>query len=152
MGSAVTSIEGFLAHHRVVGADTMVFIYHLEDHPVYSPITQMIFDKWEAGDNIGVTSMLTLLEILVKPKRQGNVQAVKDYIELITTFPNLQLWGLSVPIADKAADLRVQYNLKTPDALQIATALMHGATGFITNDTGLRRVTDLTVLLLDDAV
>jgi predicted nucleic acid-binding protein len=40
--------------------------------------------------------------------------------------------------------------LRTPDALQIATALEAGCEAFLSNDAGLRRVTELRVLILDD--
>lgn len=53
-------------------------------------------------------------------------------------------------IAERAAALRARYTLRTPDALQIATALHAGCQGFLTNDTALRRVTDLRVLVLHE--
>jgi predicted nucleic acid-binding protein len=59
---------------------------------------------------------------------------------------------LSLPttsqIAERAADLRARYNLRTPDALQLVTALEAGCAAFLTNDLALRRVTDLRVLAL----
>jgi hypothetical protein len=35
----------FLKSHPVVGLDTSIFIYHLEDHPRYAPMTEIIFDS-----------------------------------------------------------------------------------------------------------
>ena len=53
-------------------------------------------------------------------------------------------------VAERAADLRSRYKLKLPDALQIAAALETNCEAFLTNDIGLRSVTDLRVLVLDD--
>lgn len=150
MGVDTTRLEEFLARHRLVGADTMVFIYHLEDHPTYAPLTQVIFEAWEVGTTRGVTSMITLLEILVKPKREGHAQAARDYQEVLTTYPNLQLVDLDLRVADIASDLRAKYNLKTPDAIQVAATQSAGGTAFLTNDPSFRRVTEIEVLLLDD--
>jgi predicted nucleic acid-binding protein len=53
-------------------------------------------------------------------------------------------------IADRAAKLRAECSLKTPDALQAATALASKATAIISNDPAFKRVRDLEVLILDD--
>jgi predicted nucleic acid-binding protein len=42
------------------------------------------------------------------------------------------------------------YNLRTPDAIQLATAQEAGAQYFLTNDRALARIPDMIVLLLDD--
>jgi predicted nucleic acid-binding protein len=146
------ALEEFLAQHERIEADTMVFIYHLEDHPTYAPLTQPIFEAWEEGRNFGVTSVITLLEILVKPKREGNLEAARDYRELLTTYPNLHILDVDPAMADLASDLRAKYGIRTPDALQIAAALRAGARGFITNDGQLKQVAEagLEVVLLDD--
>ncbi|MBI3354580.1 MAG: hypothetical protein HY034_06810 [Nitrospirae bacterium] len=34
---------------HIIGIDTMVFIYHLEDHPKFSSITEKLFDAVEKG-------------------------------------------------------------------------------------------------------
>ncbi len=144
------AIEKFLARHGRVGADTVVFIYHLEDHPRYAPLTQQVFEAWENGRNSGVTSVITILEILVKPKREGEEGVARDYLELLTTYPNLSIWEVDIGVAELAADLRAKYGIRTPDALQLAAALRAGAGGFITNDRGLKEVTELEVVLLDE--
>jgi predicted nucleic acid-binding protein len=51
-------------------------------------------------------------------------------------------------VSQKAAEIRVHYNLKLPDALQVAVALVSGCDGFLTNDAALQRVTELRILLL----
>jgi len=53
---------------KIIGLDTMVFIYHFEENQLYSPLTFSIFENLEKGNFKGITSILTLLEILVKPK------------------------------------------------------------------------------------
>ena len=152
LGIDTASLEDFLNRHRLIGADTMVFIYHLEDHPVYAPLTEMIFESWEAGSTFGITSIITLLEILVKPKRDRNSDAVRDYKEILTTYPNLRLVNLDPELADRASDLRAKYNLKTPDAIQIAATLQAGGIAFITNDPAFKRVTEIEVLMLNDLI
>jgi predicted nucleic acid-binding protein len=61
--------------------------------------------------------------------------------------------GLSAMIkltAKRAATLRAVYDLRTPDALQIATALEFNCQAVLTNDKQLQRVTELRVLILDE--
>lgn len=128
----------------------MVFIYYLEDHPVYAPLVQPLFESLEKGSTKGITSVITLLEILVKPKRVGDREAVRDYLDFLTTYPHLTIVEVDLELVDMASDLRAKYAVRTPDALQVASALRAGATGFITNDPQLKRVTELEVLLLKE--
>lgn len=136
----------------IIGIDTMIFIYHFEDHPQYSHITERIFDAIEHGKYKAVTSVITLIEILVKAKRDGNLTAAKDYKDLLLTFPNLKIFDLDLKISDVASDLRARYAIKTPDAIQIATAVCGGSKSFITNDESLKKVEEVRVLLLDEIV
>jgi predicted nucleic acid-binding protein len=47
--------------------------------------------------------------------------------------------------------LRARYHVRPADALQAATALVHGATAFVTNDRRLVRLEPvLDVILLED--
>jgi predicted nucleic acid-binding protein len=139
----------FLKSHPVVGLDTSIFIYHLEDHPRYAPMTEIIFHSLEEGRNRGITSFLTLMEILVKPKVEDLLEVARDYEYYLTTFPNLTLFPFDLEIAKKASDLRAVSKIKTPDAIQLATALHHGATGFLTNDRIFEKVTGLEIAILD---
>ena len=147
-----TALTAFLRRHAVVAADSMAFIYHLQEHPRYVEATQRILESWERGVPRGVTSVISLAEVLVKPLRDGNEAAAAEYLRLLTSFPNLQLIELDRQIAEAAARLRATHGLPLPDMIQAATAIGRGATGFVTNDPGFRRVKELDVLVLDEAV
>ena len=62
----------------------------------------------------------------------------------------LSIDNISIPVAEIAAELRAQHNIRTPDALQLATAMDSGCEAFLTNDRSLKRVKDIDVLLLDE--
>ena len=142
-------LQDILKTHPVIGLDSSLFIYHLEDHPRYAPLTEIIFSALEKGANKGVSSWLTLMEILVKPKTEGLLQAARDYEYYLTTFPNLTFYEMDLEVAKKASDLRATERIKAPDAIQIATALLYGATAFITNDKIFERIKGIDVLILD---
>jgi predicted nucleic acid-binding protein len=94
--------------------------------------------------------VITLTEVLVKPLRDGNRQAAEEYRRLLSSFPHLSIVEIDRPVARRAADLRAEHGIRTPDALQIAAALSRSATGFVTNDEAVKRVRALEVLLLDE--
>ncbi len=142
-------LQDFLKNYPIIGLDTPLFIYHLEDHPRYIPLTEIIFTSLEKGMNKGITSYLTLLEILTKPKTEGALQAARDYEYYLTTFPNLTFFDMGLDVARKASDIRAGVRIKAPDAIQIATAIIHGATAFLTNDRIFEKVKEINVLTLD---
>ena len=73
---------------------------------------------------------------------------MEAYRELFMTY--LRVTALSFSIAEKAASLRAVQNLKTPDAIHIATALDQKADFFLTNDAKLPRLPQPQVLVLAD--
>jgi len=91
-----------------------------------------------------------MLELLVHPYRQGDQDGVDAFYALLSTYPNLGWVVTSLDIADEAARLRAEHNLKTPDAIQAATALLSQATGLVSNDPAFLRVKQLEVLILDN--
>lgn len=135
---------------KIVGLDTMLFIYHIEDNPKYAAITERLFDTIEHGSCKAVTSILTLIELLIKPKREGNLIAVGDYRDMILTFPNLMVMDVNLRVSDIASDMRAKYRIRVPDAIQIASAIVGGSQSFITNDEGLKKVKDVNIILLDE--
>ncbi len=99
---------------------------------------------------MAVTSTITMLELLVHPYREGDQERIDEFYALLSTYPHLEWIATTLNIADSAARLRAQYNLKTPDAIQAATALTTRATGLISNDPAFKRVSELETIILDD--
>ena len=133
-----------------LGLDTAPIIYLIEANPRYDALVTEIFSQIAAGLLKGITSTITLTEVLAQPLQHGNVALQQEYRDLLLQSEHLHLIAIDAPIAELAADLRARYRLRTPDALQIAAAINQGCEAFLTNDTGLRRVTELPILVLDD--
>lgn len=95
--------------------------------------------------------MLTLLEVLTKPLRDGQQEIAREYREVLTEAIGVSVFPIHAPTCDRAAQLRAKYHwLKTPDALQIATALEHGAEILVTNDDRWKQITEISVLLIKE--
>ncbi len=82
--------------------------------------------------------------------RLGKEDLAVRYHELLTKSQNTEIIELTSSIASKAALMRARYNLKTPDSIQIATALEYGADYFLTNDHKLTGIPDISVVTLKD--
>ena len=142
---------GWIATLRreVVGLDTTPLIYFIEENPTYLGIVRPFFEAMAAGEFSVVTSVVTLLEVLVHPFRYGDAKLAQQYRDILVNSKNLTIVQLSRDIAEEAARLRASYNIRTPDAIQMATAICLGASCFLTNDARLPSLPKLDVLVLD---
>jgi len=116
----------------------------------YLPLTRPIFDQIDNGSLIAVTSPITLAECLVHPTRLNQAQLCQDFIDVIVNAENTIFIPLEQAIAQRAAQLRAEYNLTLTDAFQIATALITNCKAFLTNDSLLKRVVELKIIVLDE--
>ena len=91
-----------------------------------------------------MTSQLTRLECRVLPIRAGNVELLKLYDQFFAA-PELALLDLTTAVVEKASILRASLNLKTPDALHAASAILAGAVTFLSADCGFTRCSELSV-------
>ncbi len=146
-------VEGFakaLASVRVIGLDSMAFIYHLEGSREYGVLTRVLFARIEGGELSACTSVLSVAEVLTGALKAGDELLAQLYRQLFDLMPNLAVRPIDADCAPLAARLRAESGLRTPDALQIAAAIQGGAEAFLTNDARLRPVPQLRVLLLSD--
>jgi predicted nucleic acid-binding protein len=134
----------------VIATDTAPFIYYLEEHPVYLPLLDPLFDAIEAGAVQAITSTVTLLEVLVAPHRDGNDDLVDRYRRMLLDTRGVDVRPVSEQVAETAARLRGDYTVRTPDAIQLATAICGQASIFLTNDRRLPSLPDIEVFLVDD--
>ncbi len=142
-----------LAKSKVIGLDTPVFIFFIEENPRYGALAQITINGIEKGEWEGVTSTITLMEITVRPWQLGREAAAREYEAVLVHFPNLSVVDVDRTVARAAAQLRAKYNVSPPDALQVASSLSVGAKAFLTNDRKLSKLQELIdILVLDDFV
>ncbi|MEP6614535.1 MAG: PIN domain-containing protein [Mucilaginibacter sp.] len=135
---------------RNVFLDTAPLIYFIEGHSEYQEVLSRAFDANEKKDFIFITSSITLLEVLVKPLKDGNTKLAEQYKNILTNAPGIELLDVTHDVAIKAAELRAKYNLRTPDSIQIATAIVTKASSFLTNDVRLKSVGELKIVALGE--
>ena len=63
---------------------------------------------------------------------------------------NLTTYDLTPDIAQKAAEIRANYQIRTPDAIQLAAALQGNAAFFLTNDLNLKKFAEIKVIGVED--
>jgi len=146
MNSLATHLKGY----NLVAVDSCILIYFLEAHPVYGPASKTVMQMIEKGEVKGMSSAVAFLEVMVGVYRAKPSHLADKYYALLREFPRLEWVELDFEIADQAAQIRSQYNVSTPDAIQLATARLGGADALISNDRGLARVKGSKVLILDD--
>lgn len=128
--------------------DTAPVIYFVERNPQFVDLVDPIFDRLEA-DITTVVSGITLSECLVGAIRLGLVDLEQAFVDVLQQ-DEVVFVEINVAIAREAARIRVRYNLQLPDALQVAAAIIAGCEAFLTNDTALKRVTELRVLVVGE--
>jgi predicted nucleic acid-binding protein len=133
-----------------VALDTAVFIYLVEEHPVYLPLVVPVFIAIDQGKIRAVTSALTVLETIVVPLRSGDETLARRYESLLTNSRGLTLVPLDLDLLRAAAHLRAVTRLKTPDAIQLAAALAEGCSTFLANDHRYPQFPGIRILQLDD--
>ena len=115
-------------------------IYHVEGIQPYSALTAALFD-W-AGD-MGISLVLSTLiwtEMLAKPFKEGNQEAIGRVETFLRSIPKALWLPLDEEVAKEAARIRGVYNLRAPDAIVVATSLVGRATTLVTNDADMKRV------------
>ena len=133
-----------------VGLDTVIFVYFIEEHPRFLPLLEPLFIAIDAGTLEGVTSDVTLLETLVGPYRAGDIPLAERYEAILTRSRGIRLVELRRSVIRAAAQLRAGLRIKTPDALQLAAALVSNCAVFLTNGRDLPPVPGLRILQLHD--
>ncbi|NJD39664.1 MAG: type II toxin-antitoxin system VapC family toxin [Geobacter sp.] len=143
---------GRLLKGKTVFIDTAPLIFFIEKNPKYSAIVKPVVALIDSGQAKGVTSTITLLEVLVLPLREGNKKLADAYRSILLSSKNLETCEISNAISEKAAVLRAKYGFKTPDSIQLATAIMRRADYFLTNDLALKQVKEIKVVVLEDFI
>ncbi len=131
----------------VIYADANVIIRLLEgDAATRAPIEARLLPLRGTGRFL-LTSQLSRLECRTKLMRVGDAPLLTLYDSFFASV-EVDVLPITHSVVDKATELRATLNVKTPDALHLATAILAGATAFLTGDKGLARCTAAAVEIL----
>lgn len=150
MGRSSVKIDAALSGVKLLYMDTSPFIYFTEKRPIYVDKMHKIFRYMADGQLDVITSTIALSECLTKPLKNQDTALATAYSNLFESTNGLSLTPVDSIVARLCADLRARYGLKTPDGLHIATALVTQCNAFLTNDLGLKRVSEIRILMLDE--
>ena len=129
--------------------DSALVIYATDFRsPYFRRSTAALSERRERGE-VMLASEIIIAEVLVTALKRGD-QALERRTRLV--LHSLRLVAVDRRVVETAARLRADLNLKTPDAIHAATALLYGCTTLLTNDRKLRLPSEAGVdtVLMDD--
>jgi predicted nucleic acid-binding protein len=118
--------------------DTMLFVYWLEDHPVYAKRIKHILSKMEERQDILCTSVFTVGEVLVGPYKTGAFSMAK---QILTIFESsfIEIIPYTLAAAERYGRIRSDYKVSAADAIHLACAAEVRTDLFLTNDFALTK-------------
>jgi uncharacterized protein len=116
--------------------DTMLFIYWLEDHPLYGARVQEVHQKMAARKDQLCTSSFAVGETLVGFYKRGAIETanqVRDFFRqgVVDVVP------YTLEMTDVYAHIRAAHGVSSADAIHLACAASAGTDLFLTNDQNL---------------
>ncbi len=131
----------------LVYIDTNVFISALEGPGAVSDHAWWILEAIEGGEILGVTSEITLAEVLVHPLRRKDDALIESYTAMISPSSTFAVIPVGRDILVAAAQLRADHaSLRLPDAIHLASALQTGAGHFVSRDVQLATIAPIHVV------
>jgi predicted nucleic acid-binding protein len=120
--------------------DTSTLIaFHSSKEPAHD-LAKHLFNRIQRDDDslTGHYSVISATELLVRPIRVGPSEFAFMHT-FLRNYPHLRVLPVDLDVATEAATLRAIKNLKTPDAIIIASGLLSGCEVIVTNDEEWKR-------------
>lgn len=92
--------------------DTNIIVYAVEGHEAHAAPIKSMPQALTEGEIIAVTSELTVAEVLVKPKRDGNAKLEEAYRRFLLPTESLRNSAVSREVLEAAAGIRATSALK----------------------------------------
>lgn len=130
--------------------DANIIIYRVEavepfNRQLFAAVQELVARHPDAGFAV---SRLSMLECLVKPLREQNSAEIERYRSFFASS-GLQMIEVSSLVIETATLLRARHSLRTPDAIQAASALsLKVPVTFLTGDKQFAKVPGLNVRLI----
>jgi predicted nucleic acid-binding protein len=119
--------------------DANVFIAAYENQGARSDHAWWLLDAIERGDLRGVTSEITLAELLVRPFEEQDHDLIRSYQEVLSPADGMEVPNVTRQVLIEAAILRsMRRSLRLPDAIHVASARLATCSHLVSDD---RRLT-----------
>jgi predicted nucleic acid-binding protein len=121
----------------------MSFVFAVEGEPSVAEPMRSLFEALRARPGAGVTSELTLAEVLAGPEVPHSPPIKRAYLDLIVWSKFLDLIPISRDVLRESAKLRFAHRethgkkLKLPDAIHLVTAIQKRCQYFASADKGI---------------
>ena len=126
----------------------MLFIYWLEDNPEFADRVGQIHQRMtDRGDQL-CTSAFTLGELLVGPKKKGDLQLEKT-IDRFFNSSEIEVLPFTASVAQRYASIRSENKVSPADAMHLATAASANVDLFLTNDLEVRKLVIQGIRFID---
>jgi len=113
--------------------DTMLFIYWLEEHPVFAKRVDEIHHRMEERRDQLITGAFTVGEVLAGPYRKATSQRLDDVRRRLRNVV-ADIIPFTLETADRYARIRGTLRVSPADAIHLASAAQAGTDLFLTND------------------
>lgn len=131
---SVATLERALPDGERILLDTTTLAAYFDLSEPAHPVARHVLEEFVAsGRNRAVISMVTVMEILVRPLR-ATPPGHHTILAFLGHHPNIEAAPLDLQMAQDAAFLRAAYRFAPPDALVIGTGLARQVGHLVTND------------------
>ncbi|TAL45825.1 MAG: PIN domain-containing protein [Methylovulum sp.] len=127
--------------------DACSIIYFIESQQQQGLNARILITQALQNNAKIIVSRLSTLECRVLPLKEKDRILLGKY-EQFFKLTGLHMIELTADVVNRATDLRANYPLRTPDALQMASALQANADKFLTGDKKLSFIQEIEVIVI----
>lgn len=114
--------------------DTTILAAYLDASDATHPVARYVLTELVAtGRNPAVVSMITVMEILIRPLR-ATPPGHHTVLAFLRAHPNLECVPVDLQVAQEAAHIRAADRFAPPDALIVGTGFATQVRHLVTND------------------
>jgi len=113
--------------------DTMLFIYWLEDHPIFAKKVEEIHQRMEERRDQLITGAFTVGELLAGPYRKAATERLDEVRRRLRNVV-AEIIPFTLETAERYARIRGTLHVSPADAIHLASAAQAGTDLFLTND------------------
>jgi predicted nucleic acid-binding protein len=116
--------------------DSMLFIYWLDNNPLFAKTVASIYSSMEQRNDTLITSAVTFGEVLAGAYRRDPLSGNENLRTALLSVVS-EVIPFTLETADAYARIRGSTNIASPDAIHLACAASAGTDLFLTNDKNL---------------